>query len=89
MHRLAKTVLLTATAAAAVVGSTGAAFADGKGGHDNGSGATAKAIAVGSPGFHSGNVIQKPLNFPMNLCGNTHNHFSLLNSTFGNVCINS
>jgi hypothetical protein len=51
-------------------------------------GAYASAIAVGSPGILSGNVIQHPINIPINHCGNGHNHFALLNPTVGNICVN-
>ncbi|MER5576227.1 chaplin [Streptomyces massasporeus] len=48
----------------------------------------AQGAAVGSPGVLSGNVIQVPINIPINLCGNTVNIVALLNPTFGNVCLN-
>lgn len=46
-------------------------------------------VAVGSPGVASGNVIQVPIEIPVNLCGNTINVVGLLNPAFGNVCVNS
>ena len=52
------------------------------------SGANARAIAAGSPGILSGNVIQVPINVPINVCGNGLNAIGLLNPTAGNVCIN-
>ncbi len=48
----------------------------------------AKGAAVGSPGVISGNVIQVPIQVPINLCGNSIDIVALLNPTFGNVCIN-
>lgn len=51
-------------------------------------GANAAAIAKGSPGVISGNVIQVPIEIPINLCGNSIDIVSLLNPTFGNTCIN-
>ncbi|MDX3075095.1 chaplin [Streptomyces sp. NPDC088354] len=49
----------------------------------------AQGAAVGSPGVLSGNVIQVPVNIPVNLCGNTINIVGLLNPAVGNVCFNS
>ncbi|MFF3564228.1 chaplin [Streptomyces sp. NPDC002574] len=49
----------------------------------------AQGAAVGSPGVLSGNVIQVPVNIPINLCGNTINIVGLLNPAVGNVCFNS
>ena len=48
----------------------------------------AGAIAVGSPGFLSGNIVQIPIHHPVNFCGNSVSLIGLLNPTFGNVCIN-
>ncbi|MFI8184138.1 chaplin [Actinacidiphila glaucinigra] len=61
---------------------------DGYGYGNRRSGANARAIAVGSPGILSGNVIQVPINVPINVCGNGLNAIGLLNPTAGNVCIN-
>ncbi|MFE7127291.1 chaplin [Streptomyces sp. NPDC057617] len=79
MSRIAKAVVLSTTAAAAVAGTSGVAFAD----------ADAKAAAVGSPGVLSGNVLQIPVHIPLNLCGNTIDIIGLLNPTFGNTCFNA
>ncbi|MEV7163418.1 chaplin [Streptomyces microflavus] len=49
----------------------------------------AEAIAAGSPGVLSGNVVQVPVHIPVNVCGNTVNVIGLLNPTFGNTCINA
>ncbi|WP_431967155.1 chaplin [Actinacidiphila sp. bgisy160] len=101
--RFSKAVATTIAAGALVLGSAAGALADdygkgyGKGygkSYDKGydgygfSGAYASAIAVGSPGILSGNVIQHPINIPINHCGNGHNHWSLLNPTTGNYCVN-
>ncbi|GGP67732.1 chaplin [Streptomyces sp. L500] len=51
-------------------------------------GALASGVAKGSPGVVSGNVIQVPIQIPINLCGNTIDIVGLLNPTFGNTCIN-
>jgi ChpA-C len=48
----------------------------------------AEGAAVNSPGVVSGNVIQVPVEVPVNVCGNTVNVVALLNPTFGNVCVN-
>ncbi|MFF5565946.1 MULTISPECIES: chaplin [Streptomyces] len=79
MSRIAKAVVLSAAAAAAVAGASGAAFAD----------SGAEAAAVGSPGVLSGNVVQVPLHVPINLCGNTIDVIGILNPAFGNVCVNN
>ncbi|BBA98563.1 putative chaplin [Actinacidiphila reveromycinica] len=49
----------------------------------------AGAVAAGSPGVLSGNVIQVPVHVPVNLCGNTVNVIALLNPAFGNTCVNA
>ncbi|MFD4511288.1 chaplin [Streptomyces sp. NPDC058457] len=73
-----------AIAATLVLAGTTAAYADDHGG----GGATAHAAAIGSPGVLSGNVVQVPINIPINVCGNSINVIALLNPTGGNVCIN-
>ncbi|MCK8679329.1 MULTISPECIES: chaplin [Streptomyces] len=50
--------------------------------------AGAQGAAVGSPGVLSGNLVQVPINVPINACGNTVNVIGLLNPAFGNTCIN-
>ncbi|MCZ0981085.1 chaplin [Streptomyces diastatochromogenes] len=79
MSRIAKAVVLTVGAAAAVAGATGVASAD----------AGAEAAAVKSPGVASGNVVQVPVHVPVNVCGNTVNVIGLLNPAFGNTCVNA
>ncbi|MFF0422789.1 chaplin [Streptomyces sp. NPDC004520] len=79
MSRIAKAVVLTVGAAAAVAGATGVAAAD----------AGAEAAAVKSPGVLSGNVVQAPIHIPVNVCGNTVNVIGLLNPAFGNTCVNA
>ncbi|MBN3929508.1 chaplin [Streptomyces verrucosisporus] len=78
MSRIAKAVAVTAAAGAALAGSAGVAAAD----------AGAQGAAIGSPGVVSGNVIQVPVNIPVNACGNTVNIVGLLNPAFGNTCVN-
>ncbi|MET7382297.1 chaplin [Streptomyces sp. NPDC005526] len=79
MSRIAKGLVLTSVAAAAVAGGAGLASAD--------SGAT--GAAAQSPGVLSGNVIQAPIHVPVNVCGNTVNVIGLLNPAAGNVCANT
>lgn len=50
------------------------------------SGAT--GAAVGSPGVLSGNVVQIPIDIPVNACGNSINLIGILNPAFGNTCLN-
>ncbi|MFE1903463.1 chaplin [Streptomyces gardneri] len=50
--------------------------------------AGADAVAVGSPGVLSGNVVQVPIHIPINVCGNSVNVIAALNPAVGNVCIN-
>jgi hypothetical protein len=44
--------------------------------------------AIGSPGVLSGNVVQVPVDIPVNLCGNSIDIIALLNHTSGNTCAN-
>ncbi|MEU2357808.1 chaplin [Streptomyces misionensis] len=44
--------------------------------------------AVGSPGVASGNVVQVPIDIPVNACGDTVDIIGLLNPAFGNTCVN-
>jgi hypothetical protein len=78
MSRIAKGLVLTSVAAAAVAGTAGVATAD----------SGAKGVAAHSPGVLSGNVIQVPVHVPVNVCGNTVNIVGLLNPAFGNECTN-
>ncbi|MFF1543996.1 chaplin ChpG [Streptomyces sp. NPDC058291] len=78
MSRIAKGLVLTSVAAAAVAGASGIAAAD----------SGANAVAEHSPGVLSGNVVQVPVHIPVNVCGNTINVIGLLNPAFGNTCIN-
>lgn len=78
MSRIAKGLVLTSAAAAAVAGGAGIAAAD----------SGANGVAAHSPGVISGNVIQVPLHVPVNVCGNTINVIGLLNPAFGNTCVN-
>lgn len=52
------------------------------------SGTSATGVAAGSPGILSGNLIEIPVNLPVNLCGNTLNVVGLLNPAADNTCGN-
>ena len=74
-----KSLVTAAFAAVAVLGSAGSAFASGSG---------AIGGASDSPGLLSGNVIQVPINIPMNVCGNNISILAALTGTDGNKCVN-
>lgn len=78
MSRIAKAAAVVVGTGAVALSGAGLAMAD----------AGAQGGAVGSPGVLSGNVIQAPINVPVNVCGNTINVVGLLNPTFGNTCVN-
>ncbi|GGZ78487.1 chaplin [Streptomyces echinoruber] len=78
MSRIAKAAAVALGTGAVVLSGAGLASAD----------ANAGAAAVGSPGVLSGNVVQVPINVPINLCGNTVDALALLNPAFGNTCVN-
>nr|WP_031149183.1 chaplin [Streptomyces erythrochromogenes] len=50
--------------------------------------ADAGGRAERSPGLLSGNLVQLPVNVPVNLCGNTVNVVGVLNPAAGNRCAN-
>ncbi|MFF9085537.1 chaplin [Streptomyces sp. NPDC014991] len=78
MSRIAKGLVLTSAAVAAVAGGAGVASAD----------SNAHGVAANSPGVLSGNVIQVPVHIPVNVCGNTIDVIALLNPAVGNACVN-
>ncbi|MFJ6481197.1 MULTISPECIES: chaplin [unclassified Streptomyces] len=51
--------------------------------------ADASGGAERSPGLLSGNLVQLPVNLPVNACGNTVNVVGLLNPAAGNRCSNA
>ncbi|MFF2655672.1 chaplin [Streptomyces sp. NPDC058045] len=82
--RMRSLAAATALAGAVALGAAGVASA-----HDgDGGGASAKGLAAMSPGVLSGNVVQVPIDVPINACGNSVNVVGLLNPAFGNACIN-
>ncbi|MFG2142040.1 chaplin [Streptomyces sp. NPDC048650] len=52
------------------------------------SGPQAQGLAVKSPGVLSGNLVQAPIEIPVNACGNTVTVIGGLNPVFGNHCVN-
>ncbi|GGM90209.1 chaplin [Streptomyces fuscichromogenes] len=78
--------LKKAAAVAMVAGGIVAAGAGMASAHTGGAGAA--GAAHGSPGVVSGNVIQVPVDVPVNVCGNSVNVIGLLNPAFGNTCVN-
>ncbi|MET9170220.1 chaplin [Streptomyces misionensis] len=78
MSRIAKGLILTSAAVAAVAGTAGIAAAD----------SGANAVAANSPGVVSGNAIEVPIHVPVNLCGDSVDVIGLLNPAFGNTCVN-
>jgi hypothetical protein len=51
-------------------------------------GASASGEAAGSPGVGSGNLLQIPVNLPVDVCGNQVNVVGILDSVTGNRCAN-
>ncbi|MFF7237225.1 chaplin [Streptomyces collinus] len=79
MSRFAKAAAVALGTGAVVISGAGLALAD----------AGAQGAAVNSPGVLSGNVVQVPLNVPVNVCGDTVDVIGLLNPAFGNGCANT
>ncbi|MYW21078.1 DUF320 domain-containing protein [Streptomyces sp. SID2955] len=79
MSRIAKAAAVALGTGAVVISGAGLALAD----------AGAQGAAVGSPGVLSGNLLQVPVNIPVNVCGNTIDVIGLLNPAFGNTCVNA
>ncbi|MFE6161704.1 chaplin [Streptomyces sp. NPDC056486] len=77
-----KRAILAAAAFAAVtvIGGAGSAIAD------PGPGANAEGTAQNSPGVLSGNLLQVPVDIPVNVCGDSVNVIGLLNPATGNSC---
>lgn len=76
MSRIAKAAAVVVGSSAIMAVSAGVAAAD----------AGAHGAAAHSPGVISGNVLQVPINIPIQLCGNTVDIIALLNPGFGNTC---
>ncbi len=74
--------------AAAITMVAGGIVAAGAGVASAANGADAGGAAIGSPGVVSGNLVQAPVDVPVNVCGNSVKVIGVLNPTFGNVCVN-
>jgi hypothetical protein len=74
--------------AAAVTMVAGGLLAAGAGMASATDGAHADGKAVGSPGVASGNLVQAPVDIPVNAVGNSVNVVGVLNPAFGNLGIN-
>ncbi|MCF3184129.1 chaplin [Streptomyces polychromogenes] len=81
--RLMRGTTVALAGAALLMGGAGLASANG------GDGATADGLAAGSPGVLSGNLVQVPVDVPVNVCGVTAQLIGLLNPAFGNHCVNA
>ncbi|MFF1352895.1 chaplin family protein [Streptomyces sp. NPDC058297] len=79
MNIAKKAGLAVAVAGLAAGASAGAACAD----------AGAHGLAAKSPGVVSGNLVQVPVQVPVNATGNSVNVIGLLNPTFGNASVNN
>lgn len=79
--RLMRGSTVAVAGAAMLMGGAGLASAHG--------GASADGVAAGSPGVVSGNLVQVPVDVPVNVCGLTVNVIALLNPAFGNTCVNA
>ncbi|MFG3493376.1 chaplin [Streptomyces sp. NPDC047928] len=80
MKNLKKAAAVTMVAGGLVAAAAGAASATG--------GAHADGHAVKSPGVGSGNLVQAPVNVPVNIVGNTATVIGALNPAFGNDGVN-
>lgn len=76
MFRLLKNTGIVLVAGAAVIGGASVASAD----------TGAQGVAASSPGVLSGNVVQVPIDIPVNACGNSLNVIGMLNPAVGNTC---
>ncbi|MGB9998817.1 chaplin [Streptomyces pseudogriseolus] len=74
--------------AAAVTMVAGGLLAAGAGMASATEGSHADGKAVGSPGVVSGNLVQVPVDVPVNVSGNSINVVGVLNPAFGNVAVN-
>ncbi|MFE9447410.1 chaplin [Streptomyces sp. NPDC006739] len=80
MKNLKKAAAVTMVAGGLVAAAAGLASAN--------DGACAGGEAHGSPGVVSGNVVQAPVDIPLNVVGNSVNVVGVLNPAFGNLGLN-
>ncbi|MGW6399181.1 chaplin [Streptomyces sp. NPDC055134] len=76
--RIRTFIVTAALGAATVLAGAGVASAD----------SDTDGLAANSPGFVSGNVIQVPIDIPINACGNSVSVIGLLNPALGSSCPN-
>ncbi|GHB34975.1 hypothetical protein GCM10010347_00100 [Streptomyces cirratus] len=81
MKNFKKATAVTMIAGGLVAAAAGVSSAHG--------GASAEGEAQNSPGVVSGNLIQAPVDVPVNVVGNSVNVIGLLNPAFGNSGINA
>lgn len=75
--------------AAAVTMIAGGLIAAGAGVSSAHGGASAEGEALNSPGVASGNLLQVPVDVPVNVVGNSVTVIGLLNPAFGNTGVNA
>lgn len=80
MKNLKKAVAVTMMAGGLIAAGAGMASATG--------GSQAEGQAVASPGISSGNVVQAPVDVPVNAVGNSVSVIGVLNPAFGNSGLN-
>ncbi|MFD7495848.1 chaplin family protein [Streptomyces sp. NPDC059832] len=78
MKNLKKAAAVTAIAGGIIAAGAGAASATGHGAGTHG-------VAAHSPGVAGGNVVQVPVDVPVNVVGSTVGVIGLLNPAFGNL----
>lgn len=77
MNKLKSAAVTIAVVGGVLVAGSGLAFAD----------SWDWGAAIDSPGVVSGNVVQVPVEVPVDVCGNTINVIGVLNPAVGNTCI--
>ncbi|MFI5682910.1 chaplin [Streptomyces sp. NPDC051636] len=80
MQKLKKAAAVTMVAGGLIAAGAGMASAT--------NGAWAGGEAKGSPGVVSGNVVQAPVDVPVNAVGNSVNVIGVLSPAFGNLGVN-
>ncbi|MDT0453449.1 chaplin [Streptomyces sp. L500] len=80
MKNIKKAAAVTLAVGGLALAGAGAASAHGAHG--------AHGVAEKSPGVASGNVVQVPVEVPVNFCGNTIDVVGVLNPAAGNLCVN-
>ncbi|MFJ4876097.1 chaplin family protein [Streptomyces sp. NPDC088745] len=88
MKNLKKAAAVTLVAGGLVAAGAGAASATSPGHGHGHPGAVAEGKAVQSPGVGSGNLVQVPVDVPVNVVGNTVTVIGGLNPAFGNLGLN-